>query len=110
MTRSGYKKDKDFLELIQCSATKVIEGLEHVSCMEIVKELGVFSLEKVQGIISMCTNIGKEAVKKAEPDSSQWHSVTGVSQWGGLVLILCCQGSMVPHWPGELPAVCPIEP
>lgn len=46
VTRSGYKKDKDFLEQIQCSATKVIEGLEHVPYMEIVEELGVFSLEK----------------------------------------------------------------
>lgn len=28
--RSGYKKDADLLEQIQCSATKVIEELEHV--------------------------------------------------------------------------------
>lgn len=46
VTTSEYKEDKDVLEQMQCSATKVTEGLEHVSYMEIVKELGVFSLEK----------------------------------------------------------------
>lgn len=28
---------------------------------------------------------------------------------GGLVLVPCCQVSVVPHWPGEPPAVCPIK-
>lgn len=46
VARSEYKKDKDVLEQIHCSATKVTERLEHVSYMEIVVELGVFSLEK----------------------------------------------------------------
>ena len=44
--RPQYRRDMDLSESVQRSATKIIQGMEHLSYEDRLRELGLFSMEK----------------------------------------------------------------
>ena len=80
-----YKKDRELLERVQRRATKMIRGLEHLPYQGMLRELGLFSLEKrrLWGDLITAFQYLKGAYKQ---EGSQLFERVDNSRKGGTVL------------------------